>query len=97
MKKMRFSLVFAAMAAIAVLSCVKEQDMSVADGDQMTFSVVAEQTADPAADSDAKSVIVMGMHYPETPAERLGEMTLNGSVATEEFGIHQRFVTIGMN
>ncbi len=122
--------------------------------------------------SDAKSVIVMGMHYPETPVERLGKppaeavgpyvftqyevnrltghlaysicralnalgyeavythnltgagstvgsprgqfngatcnaieavaaglgkMTLNGSVATEEFGIHQRFVAIVTN
>ena len=121
---------------------------------------------------DAKSVIVMGMHYPETPVERLGKppaeavgpyvftqyevnrltghlafsvcralnalgyeavyshnltgagstvgsprgqfndascnaleavaagigkMTLNGSVATEEYGIHQRFVAIVTN
>lgn len=121
---------------------------------------------------DAKSVIVMGMHYPETPADRVGKppaeavgpyvftqyevnrltghlgysicralnalgyeavyshnltgagstvgsprgqfndascnaleavaagighMTLNGSVATEEFGIHQRFVAIVTN
>lgn len=122
--------------------------------------------------ADAKSVIVMGMHYPETPVERvgqppaeavgpyvftqyevnrltghlaysicrllnalgydavythnltgagstvgsprgqfngatcnaleavaagLGKMTLNGSVETEEFGIHQRFVAIVTN
>lgn len=51
---MRFSMIFAAMSAFVVLSCVEEQDMSPVTEGQMTFTVVAEQTVTP----EPKSVIV---------------------------------------
>ena len=47
-------MIFAAMSAFVVLSCVEEQDMSPVTEGQMTFTVVAEQTVTP----EPKSVIV---------------------------------------